>query len=94
MHECLWIDTGPLISLHRQLPRSGVEPTPMAATAAAQITGQWEGGRPESRESPTLGVVAPDEGLDCGSPKKTLLFKACAFFTCQSSSAAYKTAAH
>lgn len=45
MHERLWIDTGPLISLHRQLPRSGVEPTPMAATAAAQIRGQREGER-------------------------------------------------
>lgn len=42
MHERLWIDTGPLISLHRQLPRSGVEPTPMAATAAAQFRGQRE----------------------------------------------------
>lgn len=40
MHELLWIDTGPLISLHRQLPRSGVEP--VAATAAAQIRGQRE----------------------------------------------------
>lgn len=48
MHERLWIDTGPLISPHRQLLCSGVEPTPMAATAAAQITGlssreTWEG---------------------------------------------------
>ena len=42
MHERLWIDTGPLISLHRQLPRSGVEPTPIPATAAAQIRGQEE----------------------------------------------------
>lgn len=51
MHERLWIDTGPLISLHRQLPRSGVEPTPMAATAAVQIRGQ-RGGRGDQAEPP------------------------------------------
>lgn len=67
MHERLWIDTGPLISLHRQLPRSGVEPTPMAATAAVQIRGQRGG-----RGGPGRAARVPDTegsswrpGWDC-----------------------------
>lgn len=62
MHERLWIDTGPLISLHRQLPRSGVEPTPMAATAAAQIRGQ-RGGRRGTGPRHRGVIVAPGVGL-------------------------------
>lgn len=65
MHERLWIDTGPLISLHRQLPRSGVEPTPMASTAAAQIRGQREREREISlsHESRQHGGCGPEVRL-------------------------------
>lgn len=60
MHERLWIDTGPLISPHRQLPRSGVEPTPVAATTAAQIRGQREGERSvRATRVTSAGIVAP-----------------------------------
>lgn len=67
MHESLWIDTGPLISLHRQVLCSGTEPTPVAATAVTQIRGQRGGG---GGGWPTLGVTAPDEDLNCGSSKQ------------------------
>lgn len=63
MHERLWIDTGPLISLHRQLPHSGVEPTPMAATAATQIRGQEEG---EQSAQATRGFSLWGGQDDCG----------------------------